>query len=237
MQKLDVIIPAISKDHIRPALLAQLESAAWVNNIIIETSSPLSTARVNAARKCTTEWLMYCDDDVEIPRNILDVYEPFTDDPRVLAVSSQAYDHDSRWLAYRRALYAIWKDHHAKRGNFDNRCYIIRRKVMLDYRPIPCFYCEDTALAQHVQRLGIWKHLPFCGVWHFPAYKNRAYFGYAVRQMRLAQTMEPFFGFVGQMAISYIVFLMTLSVGALLFAIKGSVEFLAGYMMAIANGE
>lgn len=235
--KVDVVICTRDEQNIRPILMDTLRSAKWVNCIIVEKSKPLSTARVIGARKASTPVILYVDDDVDIPKNLPYLFVPYLEDPSVLAVSSQAYDVDKHWLAYRRALYTVWKDHHAIKGNFDNRAYIIRRSVMLNYDPEPCFYCEDAALNKYVQSLGKWVNLPYCGINHYAHYSGHAYYGYNAWKLHLYKHhYSPLTNFLGQMVISFMSFLFTLDPKTLFKNTEWNVQKFAGCLMAIMDG-
>lgn len=236
MQKMDVIICTKDESHIRPQLMATLKTPnGMVSQIIVETSKPLSVARVIAAQKAKTSIIMYCDDDVEIPATLPEKYVSYMQDG-VIAVSSQAYDANKHWLAYRRALYALYPNHHSIKGNFDNRAFIIRRDFMLDYFPPWCFHCEDTALAKAVRQKGKWVHLPFMGVWHYPHYRSWVPWGYMAQALRLNER-PPAFGFAGRLLVSYISFFYTLDPRTLMFGLKFAVQWFSGYLMAKIDGD
>jgi len=49
-----------------------------VNNLIIETSTPLALARMRSIQKVKTEWFAFIDDDVEIDENWFETIKPYT---------------------------------------------------------------------------------------------------------------------------------------------------------------
>lgn len=238
MIKLDVIIPVKDAGGIRPGLMDTICRSSWAGSIVIETSSPLSWARVRAARKCSTEWVMCIDGDVGIPGDLLDRYLPHMREG-VTAVSSQAYDQDRRWLDHRRALLMVFPDHHLKKGNFDNRAFVIRRSFLAAHEPRAAFYCEDVELFNRVSERGVWVHLPYCGVRHFPVYKNFACFGYEMWRLRLwtiPGRLFPWRMLAVQLFIVLVVAVSSLSLRSALWRLNADLQWFAGYLMALADG-
>ncbi|MEM1724002.1 MAG: glycosyltransferase family A protein [Candidatus Jordarchaeales archaeon] len=92
MDKVDVLIPTRNPSRVNPRLLEVLASAPWVNNVVFETSRPLSVARKIGAMKCKTEWIAMFDDDVVIPPNWFEVVSKFARQPNVVAVSTVRVD-------------------------------------------------------------------------------------------------------------------------------------------------
>ena len=234
-EKIDVVICTRDESNVRPKLMSALESSSWRGKIILETSSPLSYARVRAIRHCFSDYVLYLDDDVEIPKDLAERYLPHMKSD-VIAVSSQAYDQNKHWLAYRRALYQLYPNHHAIKGNFDNRAFIIRRSFMEQYNPPPLFFCEDTHLHKAAMQKGKWVHLEYCGVNHYPHYRNWAYWGYAAQQLKLNER-SPVVSLPGRLLVSYISFLFTLDLKTLHFSLKYVVQWFSGYLMAKLDGE
>jgi hypothetical protein len=188
-----------------------------------------------AARKATTPVILYVDDDVSTPQGVPEKLVGYFSDPSVVAVSTQAYEQDKHWLAYRAALYDLYPNHHNKKGNFDNRLYLIRRDFAASYRPLGCFYCEDALLNQDVRKVGKWVHLPYMGVKHYSHSKNLANWGYAAQQLRL-DMKSPLLSLPGKLLVSYIAFLRTLDPRTLHYGARCAVQWFAGWVMAKLDG-
>ncbi len=170
MAKIDVMVPTKDPARVRPRLREVLESAPWVGRIVYETSVPLSTARVEGARKCSTEWIAMFDDDVEIPGGWYGEMSSHIK-PGVLAVSSPSIDVNvPHMAAYKRVTDRIKPLETRDTPFIDNT--LIRRDALLDYRPPPLFYAEDELLYRHVKARGRWVHPPPCGVRHYLVMKD-----------------------------------------------------------------
>jgi glycosyltransferase involved in cell wall biosynthesis len=168
--RVDVLIPTRDPNKIRPKLLEVIKKASWVNNIIIETSRPLSKARVNGARKCSTEWIAMFDDDVEIPENWFDIVSKYIK-PGVVAISTPSIDvNNIHMLAYKKVSDKIKPLHLRDTPFIDNT--LIRRDILLEYNPPPIFYGEDELLYRFAKKKGLWIHPPYCGVKHFLVVKD-----------------------------------------------------------------
>lgn len=168
--KVDVLIPTKDPSKIRPKLLQTLKKAAWVNEIFFETSKPLSTARVNGARKCSTEWIAMFDDDVEIPENWFDIISKYIN-PDVVAISTPSVDvNNIHMMSYKKVTDKIKPLHTRDTPFIDNT--LIRRTILLEYHPPPVFYGEDELLYRFAKKKGMWVHPPYCGVKHFLVTKN-----------------------------------------------------------------
>jgi len=170
VEKVDVLIPTRDPSKIRPKLLKTLKDVTWVNNIVLETSKPLSTARVIGARKCTTEWIAMFDDDVEIPENWFSVVSKYIK-PSVVAISTPSIDiNNIHMMAYKMVTDKIKALHTRDTPFIDNT--LIRRDILLQYNPPPIFYGEDELLYRFAKKRGTWVHPPHCGVKHFLVLKN-----------------------------------------------------------------
>jgi glycosyltransferase involved in cell wall biosynthesis len=181
--KVDVLIPTKDFAQIRPALWNTLWSADWVNDIIIETSVPLSSARVRGAWLCSTEWIAMFDDDIEIPADWFDGMIASLADG-VAAVSSPPESSNPHIWAYEKFINKHIRPLESLDAPFVCNT-LIRRDVLMDYEPPPCFYCEDEMLYRHVKSLGRWVHTPPLGVRHYPVQKNDQARGYYWRRYRL----------------------------------------------------
>jgi hypothetical protein len=234
--KLDAIICTKDPANIKPELLDTLRTAKWCSQIIVETSAPLSTARVVAARKAVEPVLLYADDDIGDVKDVPEKLAPYLKDPKVVAVSTQVYDQNPHWIAYRKALYDLYPNHHEREGNFDNRLFLIRREFMARLNPPQCFYCEDAWLHHHVRQLGLrWVHLPYMGVRHYPHYRSWAPWGYWAQKLGIVER-SPIISFPGRLLVSYIAFLHTLDPRTLKFGVGFAVQWFSGWMMAKVDG-
>ena len=234
--KVDAIICTKSPENIRPELLDTLRTARWCRCVIVETSKPLSVARIVAARKATTAIILEADDDISTPQGVPEKLIPYFDDPKVVAVSTQAYDMNKHWLAYRKALYELYPNHHEREGNFDNRLFLIRRDFMASLNPPKCFYCEDAWLHWHVRKCGLrWVHLPYMGVKHYPHYRSWAPWGDWAQKLGIVER-SPLIAFPGRLLVSYIGFLHTLDPRTLHFGMKFAVQWFSGWITAKLDG-
>jgi len=187
--KVDVVIPTKDPSKIHPALMKTLKSAEWVNKIIIETSKPLSIARVLGAKKCSTKWIAMFDDDVVIPENWFDMVS-LKIKPCVLAISTPYEDMDPHIRAYQKVA-----DRFRIKGTMRTPMIcnlLIRRDLLLDYNPPPCFSCEDEFLYRHVRRRGKWLHTKPIGVKHWYKWKDGTEIGWVIGKYGVI----PFFSFL-----------------------------------------
>lgn len=164
MDKVDVLIPTRNPSRVNPRLLEVLASAPWVNNVVFETSRPLSVARKIGAIKCKTEWIAMFDDDVVIPPNWFEVVSKFARQPNVVAVSTVRVDDNIHVEAYKKVTNKI-KPVHTRETLFICNT-LIKREVFFDYNPPKVFHCEDDILYRHVKKKGKWVTLPSIGVIH-----------------------------------------------------------------------
>lgn len=161
--KVDILIPTKDPKRVLPKLLKVLRESPYVNNIIFETSKPLSIARKIGAMKCTTEWIAMFDDDVEIPSEWFEkVFSAIK--PGVVAISTVFEDDNPHLLAFLRISNAI-KPVHKRDSPFICNT-LIRRDLFFDYDPPKVFYSEDEILYRHAKKKGKWVHLPYIGVKH-----------------------------------------------------------------------
>lgn len=168
--KFDVVIPTKDPSRVRPALVKVLESDPMVNNIIYETSKPLSTARKIGAMACSTEWIAMFDDDVEIPPWWFQMVSKPTRATDVVAISTVFHDDNIHLFSYEQIANKIKPLHERDTPFICN--LLIRRSVFDDYNPPRLFYGEDELLYRHAKKKGRWLHLPYIGVKHFYTKKN-----------------------------------------------------------------
>jgi glycosyltransferase involved in cell wall biosynthesis len=175
---IDVIIPTKSEAQIRPALMRVLRSAPWVNDIIIETSAPLATARIAAANKCTTDWVAMFDDDVEIPP---DWFEKVSAEVNYGVVAVSSPDMSAIPDYYYMQLLADRLLKLSKRDTpfIDN--VLFKKSALEGYDPPLAFYCEDEFFYEHVKKSGRWIHTDPIGVTHYYREKDAAYSGASQR--------------------------------------------------------
>jgi glycosyltransferase involved in cell wall biosynthesis len=176
--KVDVLILTKDPNKIRPKLLEVIKKASWVNNIIIETSRPLSKARVNGARKCSTEWIAMFDDDVEIPENWFDIVSKYIK-PGVVAISTPSIDICNIHITAYRIVSEKIRPLNLRDVPFINNT-LIRKDVLINYNPSLLFYGEDILLYNYVKKKGKWIHPPYCGVKHFMVIKDPIEVAYAM---------------------------------------------------------
>lgn len=182
--KVDVIIPAKDRHNIRLGLAKVLAAAPWVNNIIVETSAPLATARIAGAKRCTTEWVAMFDDDVEIPGDWFEkVSAEITDGDGVVAVSSPDMsaipDYYCMQLLTDRLIGLKGRD----TPFIDN--VLFKKSALEGYAPPLAFYCEDEFFYEHVKKKGRWLHTGPIGVVHYYREKDALYGGASQRIYKL----------------------------------------------------
>ena len=155
MDSVDVVIPSRDESKIRPNLLKTLRSASWVNNIVIETSSPLSAARRIGALKCKTKWIAMFDDDVEIDEDWFKTAQSQIEDG-VVAVSGMFMDEHPHVQAYLLYTYSICDPAKIQTSSVCNSLFL--KSVFNDYYPAPIRCGEDNLLYNHVISKGRWVH-------------------------------------------------------------------------------
>jgi glycosyltransferase involved in cell wall biosynthesis len=231
--KVDVLIPTKDPSKIRPRLLCTLKKATWVNNIVLETSKPLSKARVIGARKCSTEWIAMFDADVEIPENWFDVVSKYIK-PGVVAVSTPSIDvNNIHVMAYKMVTDKIKPLNTRDTPFIDNT--LIRRDVLLKYDPPPVFYGEDDLLYRFVKKRGVWVHPPHCGVKHFLVTKDYVEAGSTMWQLgfypltRFVRSRLAYF-IIPVLAVGYSHTFSTIT-----FFWKINIKLIAGYIKAIVG--
>nr|MDO8083041.1 glycosyltransferase [Candidatus Freyarchaeota archaeon] len=185
--KIDILIPTLDEKKIRPKLMKVLRHASWVNDVIIETSKPLSRARVNGIKKCKTEWIAMFDDDVEIPENWFEKLWILALQKGVVAVSSPYltinYDYVIMDFISRR-FRSLDKRFTPTIGNV-----LFKRSAMIGYNPPPLFFCEDELFYRYIVKRGKWVHSKFIGAKHFYKEKDSLLSGVAQRILKF----EPFY--------------------------------------------
>ncbi len=165
MDKVDVVIPTRDVSRIRPNLLKVLREVSWVQNIIIETSAPLSMARKNGALKCRTDWICFFDDDVEIDDGWFNAAVSKLGSG-VVAVSG-AYDERNKHVgALMKYIYTLYDPASIASANICNT--LILRSALTGYDPPPVFAGEDNLLYRYVLTLGKWVHF-------YPAHATHRY--------------------------------------------------------------
>lgn len=232
--RVDVLIPTKDPSKIRPSLLNTLNSASWVNNIIIETSRPLSTARVNGAKKCSTEWIAMFDDDVEIPEIWFDYVSKYTNKKNVLAISTPSIDvNNIHFISYKKITDHIKPLELRDTPFIDNT--LIKREVILNYNPPPVFYSEDELLYRHVKKHGKWIHPPYCGVKHYLVTKDFVKAAIVMEQLgfyplyRFLRGRFAYF-FISILAIGY-----SHTYRTAIFFWKANIKIIAGFLKAKVN--
>ncbi len=146
--KLDVCI--VTKNHVKS--IKGLEYIP-INNLIIETSSPLALARMRAIQKVEKEYLVFIDDDVEIDETWYELLETHLKNPQVGAVQGQllfkglgeqwdqALNNDIKQKTKKLKL--------GNRGMTHNT--IIKTELVKDWVPPPTLSSyEDYDLTQHI---------------------------------------------------------------------------------------
>lgn len=226
--KVDVIIPTKDPSKIRPKLLEVLKKADWVNNIIIETSKPLSLARVNGAKKCTTDWIAMFDDDVEIPNNWFTVVEKFiTDD--VVAISTPSLDFNNiHILSYKKVTHQIKPLEKRDTPFIDNT--LIKKSVMLTYNPPPIFYSEDELLYRHAKKFGRWIHPEHCGVKHFVTIKDTLRAGETIKQLDFYPIKRFIFGRIAYFILPFFALAYSKSFKTVIFFYRININLISGYL-------
>jgi glycosyltransferase involved in cell wall biosynthesis len=228
--KIDVVICTLDEKQIRPKLLEVLNDAPWVSCIVIEISRPLSLARKNGAKICSTEWIAMFDDDIEIPENWFDGMISAMADG-VVAISSPHESVNPHMRAYESLV-----NQHMKRAETLDTPFInntlIRRDVLANYSPPPCFYCEDELLYRYVKAHGQWVHTQPLGVKHYPTQKNDQARGYYWRRYRLGPSSLFFrrrltMPIIALMAVAY-----SRSLGTLAFYLRLNKDAVVGWLRA-----
>lgn len=256
--KVDVVIPTRNPSDVRPRLLEALRSAEWVNSLIFETSKPLSLARVNGARKASTEWIVMIDDDVELPNGWWQTVSAHMGESvccsscrgkiEVLAISTEIRDASRHDWAFRTLLEKFEPGYYS--GNFDNHAYLIKRDVLLAWNPPPCFYCEDDLLCRFVKQNGIWLNLRCIGGSHWSFYhtKSRVPWAYYLRAFNLWSKPNPESLSYRTRTVRYVAFIWPRMLVAPLLLVYGGdlwsvfyqlrwcVQQLTGWIMAIMDG-
>jgi len=227
LERVDVLIPTKDPSKVRPKLLETLRKAKWVNDIIFETSKPLSTARVIGAKKCTTEWIAMFDDDVEIPECWFDVVSSYVS-TGVLAVSTPYFDDNVHLKSYQKLVDYI-KPLHTRDTPFICNT-LIKREILLNYNPPPTFYSEDELLYRHVKKYGKWVHPPNCGVKHYYVQKD------LVKAAAIAEQLHfyPLFRFVRGRLAYFIISVLAIGYShtwrTIPFFYKNNVKLIAGLL-------
>jgi glycosyltransferase involved in cell wall biosynthesis len=229
----DVLIPTKDPNMIRPKLLQTLKSATWVNNIVFETSKPLSTARVIGARKCSTEWIAMFDDDVEIPENWFDVVSKHIS-ADVVAVSTPSIDvNNVHMMAYKMVADIISPLHRRDTPFIDNT--LIRREVLLNYNPPPIFYGEDELLYRFAKKKGRWIHPPPCGVKHFLLTKNHVEAASTHWQLGFYPTYRFLRGRLAYFVIPILAVGYSRTINTVTFFWSTNIKVIAGYLKAMVK--
>jgi len=163
--KVDVVIPTRNPKEIEKGLLEAVSNEDKFNRIIITEDKPLSKARLEGCKKASTEWVAMFDDDNLIPPNwlqsVLKVLDSTTG-----AVSTVSRQNDVNLDAYYRLVSSFYRvnnlDSDPRIGNV-----LVKRDLMLNFRPTAIFTGEDQHLRKHIENLGYtWKTLPYLGVIH-----------------------------------------------------------------------
>jgi len=240
--KVDVIIPTRNPTNIRPKLLRTLHNAEWVNQLIIETSKPLSYARVNGARKASTEWIVMIDDDVELPSHWFEIVASHVNNPKVIAVSTEIWDTSKHDSAFRTMLAKIQPNYWER--NFDNHAYLIKREILLNWNPPPCFYCEDDLLFHFVlDNYGKWLNLQNIGGRHYGIaflHPNRVPWAYYLRAYKIWAKPRGNLRYIknclGKMFLALFLPVYSGSLKTTFFWMRWSVQQLTGWFMAMLDG-
>lgn len=228
--KVDVVIPTRNQSRIRPALMKTLKSADWVNNIIIETSKPLSIARVQGAKKCSTEWIAMFDDDVEIPENWFSVVS-LKIKPGVLAISTPYEDMDLHMKAYQKVATKLRVKGNVRTPLICN--LLIRRDLLLEYKPPLCFSCEDEFLYNYVIRKGKWLHTKPIGVKHWYKWKEGTEIGWVIGKYHVI----PFLNFVRLCVSRFLLSVLAVAYSHTLKTVwiywKWNIQIISGYLRVL----
>lgn len=228
--KVDVLIPTKDPSKIRPKLLEVLRGSDWVNKIILETSKPLSIARLIGAKKCSTSWIAMFDDDVEIPSHWFDCVKRYVE-PGVVAVSTPSYDANNiHFYAYKSIADKIKPLYTRDTPFIDNT--LICREVFFTYEPLPTFYCEDELLYRHAKRYGKWIHPPFCGVKHYYIQKDIVQGSAIMEQLHFYPTWRFVRGRLSYFIIPLLAVAYSRTLRTISFFWKLNVKILAGFLKA-----
>lgn len=232
--KVDVLIPTKDPSKIRPRLLQVLKGSDWVGEIIIETSKPLSRARVIGARKCSTEWIAMFDDDVEIPENWFDSILPFIQLKDILAISTPSIDvNNVHMIAYKRVMDHFRPLEQRDAPFIDNT--LIKREVLLNYNPSPLFYSEDELLYRYIKKHGKWIHPPSCGVKHFLVMKDLVKAAIIMEQLGFYPLYKFLRSRVAYFTISILAIGYSHTYKTMTFFWKSNIKLMAGFLKARVN--
>jgi glycosyltransferase involved in cell wall biosynthesis len=134
-----------------------------INNLIIETSTPLALARMRSIQKVETEWFAFIDDDVEIDENWFETLKAYTQGTKVGAIQGMLLVKGlgGKWD---QALNSIGRyAHDIKLGNrgFTHNT-LIRTEIVKDWIPPQNLSAyEDYVLTQYILRKGYrWINVP-----------------------------------------------------------------------------
>jgi glycosyltransferase involved in cell wall biosynthesis len=163
--KVDVVIPTRNRRDIEKGLLEAINNESNFNNLIITEIKPLSKARLEGCKKASTEWVAMFDDDVLIPSNWLQSVLNEVDSTTG-AVATVFRQNDANFDAYHNVVSSFYRVHNLdsdpRIGNV-----LIKRNLMLSYKPTLIFTGEDQHLRKHIENSGyFWKTLPYMGVVH-----------------------------------------------------------------------
>ena len=134
-----------------------------LNNLIIETSTPLALARKRAIQKVTTSWFAFIDDDVKIDESWFKTLASYTEKPNIGAVQGilcvkglgKKWDRALNEPSKKSICLKL-----GERGFTHNT--LIRTELVRDWiPPLNLSAWEDYSLTQHILSKGYqWKTVP-----------------------------------------------------------------------------
>lgn len=145
-----------------------------LNNLIIETSTPLALARMRAIQKVKTEWFAFVDDDVDINEAWFEKLEEHTHGENIGAIQGMLLVKGlgEKWD---QALNNVERQvHELKLGNRGlTHNTLMRTEIVKDWIPPPNLSAyEDYLLTQHILKKGYrWINVPTKS-YHKKTWKN-----------------------------------------------------------------
>jgi len=194
-------------------LLKKLNSLAFVNDIIIETSKPLGYARMQAIRKVKTEYFLFIDDDVFIPdfdKWFKDLVDNLSSDIGAVQGRELVKGLGKKWDEAINAFISSTSSkvvevsrHKWGRGYTNNT--LLKTELVKDWKPsnkkLEAF--EDIELTKHIQSNGYkwlvvptffyhiksWWGLKENALWHGTCLRQSTFFNFKDKYSRIFQTI------------------------------------------------
>lgn len=229
IEKVDAVIITNREPESYMELARVLTDANWVNKLMTERSTPLSVARVEAAKKCTTKWVAQFDCDVNIPEDwLFKIQEGLEITEDVLAIDSVYTDTNKHILAYMKAASLFRKHESASTPYICN--FLIRRSALQEYKPVPCFECEDNLLYAFVTKKGKWLHQKDIGVVHTLKWRNYSGIGKSLRQNKFFSKRKVITSIIARFGVAVIAGLYSRSPKTTFLHWKKNFEIMWGYI-------